>query len=46
MIEHKPSIYLRYSAVLHIHATGAKVQLKKLITLIDPKTGARTSKIY
>ncbi|CAF2026859.1 unnamed protein product [Rotaria magnacalcarata] len=31
-----------YSAVFHIHAATVEVQLKKLITLIDRKTGERT----
>ena len=39
VIEHKSNIRPGYSAVLHIHAAVVDVQLKKLIALIDPKTG-------
>ncbi|CAF2619762.1 unnamed protein product [Rotaria sp. Silwood2] len=42
ILEHKSIICPGYSAVLHIHAAVAEVQLKKLITLIDRKTGERT----
>jgi len=42
ILEHKSIICPGYSAVLHIHAAVAEVQLKKLITLIDRKTGDRT----
>lgn len=42
IIEHKSIICPGYSAVLHIHASAVEVQLKKLITLIDRKTGERT----
>ncbi|CAF3077445.1 unnamed protein product [Rotaria sp. Silwood2] len=42
IIEHKSIICPGYSAVLHIHAAAVEVQLKKLITLIDRKTGDRT----
>ncbi|CAF1135350.1 unnamed protein product [Rotaria sordida] len=41
VLEHKSAIYPDYSAVLHIHAAVVEVQLKKLITLIDPKTGEK-----
>ncbi|CAF3688187.1 unnamed protein product [Rotaria socialis] len=42
ILEHKSIICPGYSAVLHIHSAVAEVQLKKLITLIDRKTGDRT----
>lgn len=42
IMEHKSIICPGYSAVLHIHAAAVEVQLKKLITLIDRKTGQRT----
>lgn len=42
IIEHKSIICPGYSAVLHIHSSAVEVQLKKLITLIDRKTGERT----
>lgn len=42
IIEHKSIICPGYSAVLHIHASAVEVQLKKLITLIDRKSGDRT----
>jgi translation elongation factor EF-1alpha len=42
IIEHKSTISSSYSANLHIHAAIAEVQLKKLITLIDRKTGEKT----
>ncbi|CAF3208130.1 unnamed protein product [Rotaria sp. Silwood2] len=42
IIEHKSIICSGYSAVFHIHAAAVEVQLKKLITLIDRKTGERT----
>ncbi|CAF3806271.1 unnamed protein product [Rotaria magnacalcarata] len=42
IIEHKSIICPGYSAVLHIHAAAVEVQLKKLISLIDRKTGVRT----
>ncbi|CAF1507787.1 unnamed protein product, partial [Rotaria sp. Silwood1] len=42
IIEHKSIICPGYSAVLHIHAAAVEVQLRKLITLIDRKTGDRT----
>jgi len=41
-MEHKSIICPGYSAVLHVHAAAVEVQLKKLITLIDRKTGQRT----
>ncbi|CAF5010182.1 unnamed protein product, partial [Rotaria sp. Silwood1] len=44
IIEHKLIICPGYTAVLRIHATAVEVQLKKLITLIDRKTGERTQK--
>jgi len=42
ILEHKSIVTSGYSAVLHIHAACAEVQLKKLITLVDRKTGERT----
>ncbi|CAF4889454.1 unnamed protein product [Rotaria sp. Silwood1] len=42
IIEHKSIICPGYSAVLHIYAAAVEVQLKKLITLIDRRTGERT----
>ena len=42
ILEHKSIICPGYSAVLHIHAAAVEVQLRKLITLIDRKTGDRT----
>ena len=42
ILEHKSIICPGYSAILHIHASAVEVQLKKLITLIDRKTGDRT----
>ncbi|CAF1396771.1 unnamed protein product [Rotaria sordida] len=42
IIEHKSIICPGYSAVLHVHTAAVEVQLKKLITLIDRKTGERT----
>ncbi|CAF1046768.1 unnamed protein product [Adineta steineri] len=42
IIEHKSIICPGYSAILHLHAAAVEVQLKKLITLIDRKTGDRT----
>jgi len=42
ILEHKSIICPGYSAVLHVHAAAVEVQLKKLITLIDRKTGDRT----
>ncbi|CAF3937371.1 unnamed protein product [Rotaria sordida] len=41
VLEHTSAIYPDYFAVLHIHAAVVEVQLKKLITLIDPKTGEK-----
>lgn len=38
-MEHNLIICPGYSAVLHIHAAAVEVQLKKLITLVDRKTG-------
>src|SRR4051812_5451654 len=43
-MEHKSIISSGYSAVLHIHAAAVEVQLRKLIALIDRKTGEETQK--
>ncbi len=42
IINHPSQIRPGYSAVLHIHTAVAEVQLKKLKTLIDRKTGEET----
>ncbi|CAF1371093.1 unnamed protein product [Rotaria sp. Silwood1] len=43
IIEHNiNNMFPGYSAVFHIHAAAVEVQLKKLIILIDCKTGERT----
>ncbi|CAF2012625.1 unnamed protein product [Rotaria magnacalcarata] len=42
IINHQSKIYPGYSAFLHIHTAVAEVRLKRLLTLIDRKTGKET----
>ena len=42
ILEHKSIICAGYSAVLHIHTCAEEATIKKLICLIDKKTGEKT----
>ncbi|CAF0799038.1 unnamed protein product [Adineta steineri] len=43
IIDYDSIITIGYSAILHLYTTVVKVELKKLICLIDRKTGNKTS---